>query len=219
MRGIENVIFLAAIVLIAVTSPASAAFLNVAYTGDNIIGSWYQDGAAPVSQTPGTYAGNWQVADTATLDLPYDHYQFIFEVQNDESHGTGTGNPAGFLDEISGNVEGDLLTSVSWDWAVGGANTGESGFDFDDLTWNAATEYGHNGEAGIIWTNVHGGSIAGISTAAEWIWSDSNVGAGMDQLIYLRGEVNVVPEPSTLGLLAIGLAMVGGLGLSRRYRR
>lgn len=197
-------------------SDASAAYMNVTFTGDNIIGAWYQNGGDPVPQPepdPNNYE-NWRKADTAVLDVDWGHYQLIFMVQNLEDP-PGSGNPAGFLAEVTGpGVSGDLLTGVTWDWAdaAGGVPS-----DFGNLTWASATSYGTN-DNNTIWLPANSGApITGISGDAHWIWNGNNSGgSGTDSPLFFRGEFLVTPEPTMLALLGVGLALMGGLRLRRR---
>ena len=39
--------------------------VTITYTADNIVGAWWQNGGAPVSQALGSNASNWRIADTA----------------------------------------------------------------------------------------------------------------------------------------------------------
>jgi hypothetical protein len=189
---------------VLVTQTQAAINVNVTYTGDNIIGAFYQDGSSPISIIPPVINNwnNWQVADTATLSLPlYDTFQLIFEVQNDNiNYPNGNGNPAAFLAQISGvGVHGQLLTSVQWEYAI---DTGTVPGDFDSLSWIAATSYGNNGGSNI-WTSVHGGPITGISTSAQWIWAEYNYADLADpnlayNKLWIRGVIDTIPEPTTL---------------------
>ena len=159
----------------------------------------------------GPNSGNWRIADSATLNLGTGSYQLIFRVQN---IGTGSSsNPAGLLAEISGTgVSGDLLSSTSWDYALA---SGSDPADFNSLSWAAASVYGNNGGSNI-WTGANGGNpITGISTSAQWIWSSPNFTASMDPELYLRAGITVVPEPTTMTLLALA----GAGALLRRRRK
>jgi len=78
----------------------------------------------------------------------------------------------------------------------------------------AATEWGANGGANI-WTNAHDGPIAGISTAANWLWSDDNFTSTTPGNAAFRTGITVLSEPGTFGLLAIGLA---GFAWTRRRK-
>jgi len=189
----------------------ASVMVDVTYTGDNVVEAFYQDGSSPVAIAVGPNANNWHIADTATLDLEYGDYQLIFRVSNLE--GPGSGNPAALLAQISGPVVGDLLSSSSWDYAL---YDGTTPTDFDTLDWNAATEWGNNGGPNI-WTSVHGGPVAGISTSAQWIWDDINFGGGEDfhAELWLRAEFSAVPEPASIAVWSL----LGGLGLIVGWRR
>jgi hypothetical protein len=203
---------LVALLVLVIQAEASIT-VNVTYTGDNVIGAFYQDGSSPVFIAPGPNAADWQVADTATLNLDSEHvYQLIFRVQNDTSYALGSGNPAAFMAQISGNVNGAVLTSAKWEYAIDG---GTVPTDFNTLSWSPAAEYGGNGESNI-WTSVHGGPISGISTGAEWIWAPYN----FEDLathpeynnLWLRSVIDTIPEPASLLvwslLVGLGIAMV-----------
>lgn len=217
MRVLVASVILAVTFFLVGTPSSSAVYLTARFTGDNIVGAWYQNGGNPVLQDPpaGNHYTDWETADTATVQLSgYGHYQLIFKVENLATP-LGEGNPAGFLADVGGpGVDGDLLTSVNWEWADADGDVPE---DFDTLSWAAATSYGTNGDPNTIWYGVHGGAIAGISLDAHWIWNEVNGGGDETQSpLYFRGEFVVTPEPATLGILGVGLALLGIARLRRR---
>lgn len=218
----KSVIFLCAIALVfGMVTAASAVPVQFTYTGDNVVAAWYQDGSGPVSLGLGPYAGNWQVADTAILDLGVGtEYQIIWQVEN--LGDPGLGNPGGFLAEISSStplIVDSLLSSSEWEVAFLADTLAEP--DWSTLTWSSATEYGANNDSTTIWYAVHGGPVADIAGAAQWIWTDLNFddpGApATGDSVFIRVSVAPVPEPSTMLLLASGL--IGLVALRKKFRK
>lgn len=181
---------------------AQAASVTVSYTADNRILSWYvfNNATSSISNFFGADDGNWQTAESRTVDLGPGSYTLYFVVQNDFPGGAG--NPAGLLASVSGPVTGATFTSPAW--------------EFTNLLnpWSAATGYGINDGSPSIWNTVNPGPIAGISGAAQWIWGASNGSFSAPQAGILRGSFQVVPVPPAAWLM--GSALLALASLRRR---
>jgi len=212
---------IAALLVIIATMPAKAVNVQFYYTADNIVSAWYQIDGGTTTLSAGPNAGNWQIADSYTLDLEVCHtYQFIWQVKN---LGTpAAGNPGGFLAEIKSPVPiqgSSLLSSASWEVYV---QYGSHALpDFNAVSWSNATQYAQN-KGPSIWYSVKGSPIAGISGDAWWIWGPKNfadAGApGPNDSVFLKAIVHPIPEPGTLLLLGSGLLGVGIAACIRRKK-
>jgi hypothetical protein len=207
--------------LLVVAAPTYASInVNVTYTADNIVAAFYKDGSSPQVVPLGPNANDWQKADTTTISLDPDEYDLIFRVKNLTTPAPSSSNPVGFLAQIVG-TSGAVYTSGSWQYAVA---VGTAVPDFTTLSWQNATTWGYNGGANI-WTSVHGGPIAGISTAAQWIWSKNDFNPLEDNDLWLKctfvlgptGQVSPIPEPTSLLIWsAVGLGGAAMVTLRRR---
>lgn len=186
-----------------------AAVINVSMTADNIVSgglcvdttctsidsNWSDFGSM-------TNSTEWKLSDTVSFNLNPGIYGFAWLVENTGSGSSG--NPAALLAEVS--VDGNAVFS-SADWEV-----------FDNTTGAFianATEYGANGQIGLIWTNAVGGPISGISTNANWIYSANNFAnadssAWIRTIVEVQNPVNNVSAPSLIVFATIGALFLAG---------
>lgn len=199
----------ASVLALGVASSAYAIPVTVTMTADNAITSGglcfdatCTNGLPWSAFGPTTNSDNWRQADSFVLDLGPGIHSFAWRVENLGS--PSSANPAGLLAEI---LWGGQVHASSSAWEVYDIVTG--------ALIASATEYGANGGANV-WTTANGGPIAGISTAANWIYSANNF-ANADASVWIRTSISIqsVPEPGIFGLSLLGLATIG-LGLRRR---
>ena len=193
----------AVLVVVGSLSSANAALVTVNMTADNkLSGGICADTSCQSLSINwsdlGTLsnANNWKISDSISVDLMPGVYTFAWLVEN--TGNPSNGNPAGLLVEIFSDTN-TLFSSNAWEV-----------FDVSNGALIAnASEYGQNGEAGVIWTNANRGPISGISTNANWVYSANNF-ANADSFTWLRTSfeveqtaINAVSAPASLGFFTV----------------
>jgi hypothetical protein len=170
-------------------------------------------------------AGAATLGTTATAQAdfsgPYDHANWTFTQAGNSSFAstlttltlTGSSNGTTFNALTTYSIAADADGTVSFDWDYTSNDTG--GYDYGGFYVNGAfTTLAFNSTQGngTFSTNVSQGDNIGF-----WVFSvDSISGAGVLNISNFSGPV-AVPEPGSLGLLALG-TVGGALGFRRRRR-
>jgi hypothetical protein len=157
----------------------------------------------------------------ADFSGPYDHANWTFTQAGNSSFSanlttlvlTGSNNGSTLNAQTEYTIAADASGTVSFDWdysSVDSLNWDYGGFSvngvFTTLAFNSTAGTGNFSTA------VNAGDVIGF-----WVFSqDSTFGAGVLEITNFSGPV-AVPEPGSLGLLALG-TVGGALGLRRRRR-
>ena len=183
---------------------------------------------------------------SVTLLPDHNDYQLIFRVYNDTTTQPSNSNPAGFLAQVTAQVAGQitsgadtLLTSSSWSYAVDPLQGVGDNTDWAALQWHSAETWAIGGNdasngGNNIWSSVNGRPIAGISSAAQWIWGSKNgdglFSNGVDDpqnWLFIKTTISTgsdagapVPEPATILVWSLlGAASWLGMRVWRGGRR
>lgn len=239
--------------LLTISVVATAPALMFTITADNIVGAWYKDGGSPVAIGLPTDSSlsEWRNATTVSVD-PGCYSEIIFQVLNDDNDSgyrlPGTGNPGGFLAEISGSLgpgTSSLLSDGTWEvswlhmtdpyvsptaseWAT--INTGWTGATEWALNSGPYVEPNPKGYTGNnIWYNGRPGAIPGISGDAKWIWTYANFdmpGAPGNDVAGSGAPGDAVFIKATISsvpepgtLLLLGTGLVGLAGYGLRRKK
>lgn len=213
-----------------------AVDVDVTFTGDNVVESFYFGAAgvapSPVDLTGASNLSDWDAADTISVSVnESEDYSLYFRVTQHPTVGFSYRNPAAFLADIS---VGDTLlssTSANWLWASGFDDLGKDITDPANVNasgWAPVTAWAANeGDAKLLVTdtslkdewNLQGDDpVQGISDSAQWIWGGDNFNVGQPvSEQWLKTTVSVVPEPSAIAIWSL-MALLG-LGLATRRRK
>ncbi len=208
--------------------------LTITATGDNYL--YYYNWAKETWQKLDAKTYNsWKTPATLTLEWDADHPFLLLAVKN---RGSGSpGNPAGLLAQVE-IPDQVIVSNSSWEvLAVPSAWSGTELSDPQEYLgqtgWQPAQWYaansgeinparpeadGTNNNGKSLWYEENDRSpIQNIIEEAEWIWTNNNFSPDMDKGAIFRIRIpsqgnssssSVVPEPSNLSLLFLGLLPV-----------
>jgi PEP-CTERM motif len=187
-----------------------AAFLS---TSDSTLGTYLTSGA------------NWQSAQSFSADLEPAQTYYLHVIANNwygPSDMNG-GNPDALLGSFAvtgpfqfANGQQTLDTDTT-DWRAD-PNAVVQNLASTPLTWTAPSDtpwnWGNNGSS--IWESVNGAPIAGISTQAQWIWSQTDPAGEAFFSTTITDQAGGVPEPAAWALMIVGFGLTGAALRRRR---
>lgn len=204
---IITAVFVLAILLLGGVAQASVSDVTATFTADNrydffVSTSESETGNQIGSSFPYDFPNepkpyDWETPNTWNIDLTPGVTNYL-HVRVTDYHVVGgllgdfTLNTPNFLFE---NGSSYLLTDARY-WKIYTDTFGGKQSFLND--------WGRNDDVHSIWNQVHGGPIAGIDGAANWIWNDQET---TPDVMYLSTKIiATTPEPATLSLLGLGLA-------------
>jgi hypothetical protein len=222
---------------IGAAGSAHATTLDYTATGDNQFNIYLSNNPNVLGTEIGSSAGNWQVPLSGASGALSGAAVYIQIVLTNFTPANGypqypfssAANPSAFLGDFSLVGSGyqflNGTTSLSTCASCGAApgywlgSTPTTLGTSPSVTvgpWinptNAVTSYGSNGDTSTVWYTANGGSIAGISGGAQWIYygdQSSAQFADLSTVIISNSDVNPTPLPSTWTMLLAGFIGLG----------
>jgi hypothetical protein len=215
--------------LAAMSFPAQATQIKVNITIDNSYALFYGTQTAATNFVGSDF--NWPTTETYNFNLPSNQYIYVVTASD-------LSVAQGFLGQFENLDTGYKFYSSDPQWEVMATGLGSaapysgSASDLALLT-QEILDANANGNPSIGWVAPTDGPVNGsapwglrpnIDAAAKWVWYSSNgdpdpttPGFDHDEWLVFRIPVaaSPVPEPSILGLFAVGAA---GIGFVRRSR-
>jgi hypothetical protein len=198
-KGIISLVFIVILLMFIVTVSGHATTISYKATVDNTLYMFIST-SPTVQGTQIGYGNNWTTTYSGSAILTPGITQYL------QVYGINTGGPAGFIGDFTlsdsnfkfANGTQSLLTNTS-DWFVS-----ETGFGIGP---NLVTGFGANGVSP--WS-----TRSGISTSAQWIWTNNYYGA----FAYISTPITAaVPLPSAILLLGPGL--IGLATIRKRFKK